>query len=638
MPVASFERGSSGENRATVLAIMCGIDGIIVYGEGQPVSRDSLQTMGDAQQHRGPDDEGCWISADGRTGLGHRRLSIVDLSPSGHQPMESADGHYWIVFNGEIYNYLSLREELQGKGHHFASTSDTEVLLHGYKEWGTGLLDRLRGMFAFAIHDVDARETFLARDPLGIKPLYYSDDGRQIAFASEVQALKQVVSDHEIDPEAVSSFLSWGSIAPPRTLYRAIRAMPAASWMRVRPGKVEGPEIYYRLEDELGRSDSMDEVEAAETLRVALIDSVEHHMIADVPVGSFLSGGVDSSALVGLMAEIHGAPIRTITLSMDAAELDEGDLARSAAELYRTDHHNIPITLDAVRERLPAAIRSLDQPSIDGINTYLVAEATVKTNLKVAVSGVGGDELFGGYGTFQTVPAIERVHKTVGVLPGGSFALRMMAGIAGRLPRTKLGAQSARALGYGSDTAGAYFATRGLFSPEEVRSIMAPSARDAVLESNPRDELNDRIRPGDLTEDERVSALEMRQYMQNQLLRDTDATAMRHSLEVRTPLVDRELLRAAARVPAVLRRAGPAKRHLRNAPRPPVPDALWARKKQGFTLPFDGWLRSGAVSTILPDHPLLDSKGMESVAKDFERNRISWSRLWALLILREYLN
>lgn len=626
------------DRAAILLRPMCGIDGIIVYGDGPPVSRDALQAMGDAQRHRGPDDEGLWVSPDGATGLGHRRLSIVDLSPSGHQPMATRDGRYHIVFNGEIYNYQALRGELEEAGHVFESTSDTETLLHGYREWGPAMLDRLRGMFAFALHDAETRETFLARDSMGIKPLYYADDGQRLVFASEVQAIRRVIDDDEVDPEGVASFLCWGSIAPPRTLHRAIRALPAAASMRVRPGRVGAPEVYYRLEDEFGHSDKLDENESAEAVRAALVDSVRHHMIADVPVGSFLSGGVDSSSLVGLMAELHDGPIRTITLSMDDVELDEAQLAGQAAGVYGTDHHVIPTTIEASRERLPDAIRALDQPSIDGINTYLVSEATVQTGLKVAVSGVGGDELFGGYGTFQSIPAIEGLHRRMGALPGGRQALRLAANLASRVPRSTLQARSVRVLGYGADTAGAYFANRGLFAPEEVRCLLAPGLGDAVAACDPQRDLNERIRPGELPEEERISALELRQYMQCQLLRDTDATAMRHSLEVRVPLVDRDLLRAVARVPARYRHKGPAKFQLRNSARPPVPDALWARKKQGFTLPFERWLRSGSIDTRLPDHPLLDATGVAAVRSDFEAGRINWSRIWALIVLREYLH
>jgi asparagine synthase (glutamine-hydrolysing) len=551
--------------------------------------------------------------------------------------MSTRDGRLHIVFNGEIYNYPALRQELEDAGHTFESASDTETLLLGYREWGVAMLDRLRGMFAFALYDSETGQTLLARDPLGIKPLYYADEDGRFSFASEVQALRTVVNDQSIDPEGVASFLYWGSIAPPRTLHRAIRALPPGAWMTVGPNQRTGPRVYYRLEDELSRSQSMSEGEAGDFLRAALVDSVEHHMVADVPVGSFLSGGVDSSSLVGLMAEVHDGPIRTITLSMDAAELDESMLARQASDLYGTEHYVIPTTIESSRERIPAAIRSLDQPSVDGVNTFLVAEATVKTGLKVAVSGVGGDELFGGYGTFQSVPAINRLHRRLRLLPGGGAVVDAAAGLVGSMPRSLWQSRGARLLGAGPGTAGAYFANRCLFTPREVNSLLAPGVRGALEACDPVRELEGRVRPDDLSPDERVSALELRQYMQCQLLRDTDATAMRHSLEVRVPLVDRELLRAAARVPAPVRQRGPAKRHLRQSPRTPVPDALWARKKQGFTLPFADWLRSGALDTTLPEHPLLDPAGVDRVRRDFLAGRVSWSRLWALIVLREYL-
>jgi asparagine synthase (glutamine-hydrolysing) len=616
---------------------MCGIAGLLVYGDAEPVRKEELLGLRDAQRHRGPDDEGLWIADDGRTGLGHRRLTIVDLSPLGHQPMATEDGRLRVVYNGEIYNFRALRSELEGRGHRFRSSSDTEVLLHGYREWGPDLLERLRGMFAFALHDTARGETLLARDPLGIKPLYVADDGRRLVFASEVQPLRRAVDDGGVDPEGLATYLLWGSIGAPRTLYRGIRALPPGAWVRVGRGRVEGPTAYYRFEDELGRSDALEPADAAEALRAALLDSVRHHLVADVRVGAFLSGGVDSSALVGLMAEVHEAPICTVTLAFDDPALDESRLARRAAELYGAEHHEIPIRIEEVRERMADAVRSLDQPSIDGINTFFVSEAATRAGLKVAVSGVGGDELFGGYASFHRVPRIRGVFDGVAAVPGGRSALAAAAGWMGRLPRTRTGSALARALAFGCDDAGAYYVDRGLFSPTEVRELLAPELAGAVEACDPREQLNARVDPGALPEAERVSALEFGQYLQSQLLRDTDAVGMRHSLEIRTPLVDRELLHAAARVPAALRQAGPAKRHLRQAPRPPVPEALWRRRKQGFTLPFEAWLRSGGIPVALPEHPWLRAGGVRRVARDFERRRVHWSRLWALLVLRTFL-
>jgi asparagine synthase (glutamine-hydrolysing) len=616
---------------------MCGIAGIVAYRDGPPVAKQEVEALRDEQRHRGPDDAGLWTSPDDRVGFGHRRLSIVDLSPLGHQPMRSDDGRFTITFNGEIYNFRELRRELEACGHGFRSNSDTEVLLHGYRQWGLRLLDRLRGMFAFALHDAAQGETLLARDPLGIKPLYLADDGRRLAFASEVQPLRRVLGDGGLDPEGLATYLMWGSIGAPRTLYRGIRALPAASWLRVRAGGVEGPVVYWRLTDELGRARDCSEAEAGEALRAALLDSVRHHMVSDVPVGAFLSGGVDSSALVGLMAELMAGPVRSVTLSLDVAELDESKLAGLAARRYGTQHHDVPIRLEEVRERVGDAVRALDQPSIDGINTFFVSEAAAKTGLKVAVSGVGGDELFGGYLSFERIPRIRGLRDRLARWPGGGTA----AGLTGRalagVVRSRTASKLARALALGGDDAGAYVAERGLFAPWEARALLAPELGEAALACDPVPELRERVGAAALPEDERVCALEFRQYLECQLLRDTDATAMRHSLEVRTPLVDRELLRAAARIPAPLRRAGPAKRALREAVLPPIPPELWQRRKQGFTLPFEQWLRSGGIPIRLPDHPWLRAGAMRAVLEGFRRGRVHWSRLWALLVLREFL-
>jgi len=402
-------------------------------------------------------------------------------------------------------------------------------------------------------------------------------------------------------------------------------------------GAAEGPVVYYHPEAELGRPDTTDPGEAEILLREAIVDSVRHHLVADVPVGAFLSGGVDSSALVGLLARNHDGPIRTVTLSFDVPALDEGDLAAQAARLYGSDHHEIKMGIDEVRERIPDAIRALDQPSIDGINTYFVSEAAVKVGLKVAVSGIGGDELFGGYGTFSRVPKVRAIHDRMTSLPGGGGLVRVATRLLHSLPRTREGEKLARLLEYGGSDAGAYFAERGLFSQHEVRDLLAPSVREAADACDPRGELETRIRLNDLPPEERVSALEMRQYLQVQLLRDSDATSMRHSLELRTPLVDRDLLRAVARVPAALRRAGPAKRFLRDAPMPPVPPALWQRRKQGFTLPFEHWLRTGGIKMRLPNHPWLVPQAVQRVADDFRRGRVHWSRVWALVVLEQLL-
>lgn len=622
---------------------MCGICGILARPENmgeEPVDKDQLEILRDAQRHRGPDDAGSWIADDGSVGLAQRRLSIIDLSSGGHQPMTTEDGQLQVVFNGEIYNYKEVRAILKERGHRFRTESDTEVLLHGYREWGLGLLHRLGGMFAFALYDAKTKETLIARDPLGIKPLYYAraNQGHRLLFASEIQALRKVIDDGGADPEGIATFLSWGSIAPPRTLYRHIRALPAGSWMRWTSKGLDGPHAYWTLESEFGREEKMDWPEASERLREALVDSARRHTIADVPVGAFLSGGVDSVALVGLLSETHPDPIRTVTLAFDDASLDESALARQAAALYNAQHSEIPIRVDEIRDRMPDAIRSLDQPSIDGVNTYFVSEAAARAGLKVAISGVGGDELFGGYLSFSRIPRMLSVRNSLGRLPGVD---RLLVNPDPWLERTTRGRRLPklmRALVYGKEEAGAYYTERGLFSPPEIRSLLAPEVAGAVDACEPRQSLTQRLALDSIPPEERISALEIRQYLQVQLLRDTDATSMRHSLEVRTPLVDLELLRAATLVPARFRRAGPAKRALREAPNVAVPDAVWNRRKQGFTLPFETWLREGSIPSAPARHPFIRPDAQDSIARAVASGQLHWSRLWALIVLGEFLD
>ncbi|NQZ97428.1 MAG: asparagine synthase (glutamine-hydrolyzing) [Myxococcales bacterium] len=614
---------------------MCGIAGVVGYREDGRTDTREVTALRDAQSHRGPDDAGTWISPDGRVGLGHRRLSIIDLSPGGHQPMAAAGGRYQLVFNGEIYNFEALRAELQRLGFAFQSQSDTEVILHGYRAWGRGLLGRLRGMFAFALHDRDERETLLARDPLGIKPLYTLDDGSRLCFASEVQALRSVVGGGDVDPEGLASYLRWGSIVPPRTLYSRIRALPAGCWQRVRDRSVDEPTEYFRIEDCFGAADEMDEEEAHARLRDALLESARAHLVSDVPVGVFLSGGVDSAALLGLMSETGEASLRTITLAFDVEGLDESALARTSADLYGSEHTEVKIGVDEIGDRMPDAIRSLDQPTVDGVNSYFVSEAAVRAGLKVAIAGVGGDELFGGYGSFARIPRIRRTHDALSRLPLLQPA-HLARGV-DALPAWRWRSRMSLALDFGGSPAGAYFAERGINTAQETRALLAPELADAADAYDPVDELARRLRAEDLPEEERVSAFELRQYLQVQLLRDIDAVSMRHSLEVRPPLVDCELLRAVAKIPARHRLSGPAKRMLREAPRPPVANAIWNRTKQGFTLPFDHWLRTGRIALDLPEHPCLQGAAVQRVRDGFERGNLHFSRVWQLLVLRDFL-
>ncbi|MAI26470.1 MAG: asparagine synthase (glutamine-hydrolyzing) [Myxococcota bacterium] len=616
---------------------MCGIAGILALNEGAPVAIDPLIRLRDAQTHRGPDDAGDWIDSERKVGLAHRRLSIIDLSASGHQPMHTKDHDLHIVFNGEIYNFQSLKKELEEAGHVFQSTSDTEVLLHGYREWKLDLLPRLRGMFAFGLHDSREKRTLLARDPLGIKPLYHAESERQFFFASEIQAIRSVTDGGGTDPEAVSAYLHWGYIAPPRTIYRRIRSLPPGHYMTIEDGSPSSPRPYYSLQDELGKTEDMDEREAADHIRESLLDSVRCHMVSDVEVGSFLSGGVDSSSLVGLMSEVQPGSISTVNLSFDVADYDEGDLATSAADFYGTRHHRIDIRLEDVREQIGESVRALDQPSVDGPNVYLVSKAAVEAGLKVAVAGVGGDELFAGYSTFKNVPGVANLNRKLEKVPGMAFIARSAASSLNQLPRNHRRNTLYRSVAYGSGISAAYSATRSLFTPRDVRDLLSPDYKAFVETTNPVRELESSLQAEQAPADQQVSFLEVGRYLQMQLLRDADVMSMRHSLEVRTPLVDHVLIRNLLKVPSRFLQAGPAKKALRNSARPGLPEVYWKRQKKGFTLPFDRWLRQGSLDLGLPEHPILDGKAVARLESDFRQSRVLWTRLWALYTLAPFL-
>jgi asparagine synthase (glutamine-hydrolysing) len=618
---------------------MCGIAGIVGHGGGAPVEEDTLVRLRDAQAHRGPDDAGIWIDKRKRVGLAHRRLSIIDLTPSGHQPMSTADGQLHLVFNGEIYNHLELRETLENRGHRFRSSSDSEVLLHGYREWGEALLPRLRGMFAFALFDQSADAVLVARDPLGIKPLHIAQFDDFVVFSSEVQPIRRVFGSGGTDLEAVASYLHWGSIAAPRTLYKKIRALPAGHRAWIRSGKLGEASAYYSLGDEIhDNPQNMSEGEADERIRAALLDSVRCHMVADVEVGSFLSGGVDSISLVSLMSEVLPRPVSTINLSFDVEAMDEGELAQRAARELGTHHQRVDLSVNDARDSIAKAMASLDQPSADGINVGLVSRAAVQAGLKVAVNGVGGDELFGGYGTFPELERVRRIHGRLSRLPASKSLRRLALLGMDRFPHSQSRAGIRRALQHGDTLSGAYFAVRGLFAPEQAAGLLAPEARSAVEHVDPVAELDARARPGEVPAQQQMAYLEVQQYLQMQLLRDADIMSMKHSLEIRTPLVDHVLYRELFKIPAALRQAGPAKRRLREATRPPLAERYWKRKKMGFSLPWDDWMRSEEFAWALPEHGIFDAAALKELETSFLQGRTSSSRIWPLVTLAPFLD
>lgn len=575
---------------------MCGINGIYAFHTAaNPPKEAELIATRDHMRARGPDGEGAWWSEDRRVGFGHRRLSIIDLSERASQPMISADGRLVIVFNGEIYNYPELRTELEAQGVRFRSTSDTEVLLHLYARDGEAMVHRLRGMYAFVIWDVTKQGLFLARDPYGIKPLYTANDGWTFRFASQVKALLaggQVSRDPE--PAGLVGFHLFGSVPEPFTLYREIRALPAGHTQWVDTVGPREPKRFANLASVFaaGAANPVPAAELPQRLRAAALDSVRAHLLADVEVGVFLSAGIDSGALLGLMRDAGQEKIRAITLGFDefaGTSEDEVPLAAEVARHYGAEHIIRRVGEREFQDDLPAILDAMDQPSIDGVNTWFVSKAAKEAGLKVALSGLGGDELLAGYPSFRDIPRWRRRYGALAAIPfAGVLARKLMVTLVPTLAQ-----RQPKALGvlqYAGSWSGAYLLRRGLYLPHELPAMLG---QDVVREGLRRLKFGQSIR-AQLTPDPggnvaRVGVLEASNYMRNQLLRDSDWAGMAHSLEIRVPLVDWKLAQDfAPLLPGLL--PGVGKANLAMAPSMPLPESVRIRAKTGFAVPTGDWV------------------------------------------------
>lgn len=586
---------------------MCGIAGLFAYGaRARSIDRAALSRMNDAMIARGPDGEGIWFSGDERAGFGHRRLSIIDLSEGGAQPMQLDGGRLVITYNGEIYNFRELRAELETKGCRFQSESDTEVLLHLYDRDGANMVDRLRGMFALAIYDRENHGVFLARDGFGIKPLYYADDGKTLRFASQVKAL---LAGGGIDtaPSAPgrAGFYVWGYVPEPWTMFDNIRALPAGSTMWIDEKGARQPVRYFDVTRELERAAANPVSWSPQELREALLDTLKHHLVADVPVGAFLSAGLDSATIVGLTSELQADALRSVTLAFDefdGTQFDEAALAEKIAGHYDTAHQTQRIKGADFRDEYQRLCSAMDQPSIDGVNTYFVSKVTAGTGLKVALSGLGGDELFGGYPSFSEIP---RMVGVLGAVPGMRCAGRAFRRIAAPAISAVTSPKYASLFEYGANYPDAYLLRRALFMPWELPKLMDPAmARDGwaeLEETTGRRHQVDRLKSSRA----KVSALETTWYMRSQLLRDSDWAGMAHSLEIRVPLVDTFFFKKIA--PMLVSDTPPGKRDMAASPAKPLPDEVLNRPKTGFAVPMRAWL--------MKDDPTADERGFRGWAR-----------------------
>jgi asparagine synthase (glutamine-hydrolysing) len=611
-----------------------------------------------AMSHRGPDGEGFLMNEPRAPGLalGMRRLSIIDL-PGGHQPIWNETRDVAVIFNGELYNYRQLRETLSRCGHRFSTQSDTEILVHAWEEWGEDCLPEFRGMFAFAVLDLRRRYAtvpvlFLARDPLGIKPLYYTQTTDGFAFASEVRALlASGLCPKQISEDALTAYLLFGSVSEPVTLLEGVFSLPPGHKMITyipERRRVPRARPWYDATHSSAARDPNRPREfygAARLLRPLLKDAVEAHLVADVPVGLFLSSGLDSSA-IAMLAGRAKAGIQSFTLTFPGTTFDEAALARVVADRCSSQHTEVPLDGAAILSRIDEALAALDQPTMDGINTYFVSWAARQVGLKVALSGLGGDELFAGYSTFSDVPRLNKLAQTAKLLPAPlrRALAPMLRSVLGGRGKSDAASKAASAWTDPRVLPHLYFFARALFPPGgRLNDLVEPRFRASAIGSD-----GVTLDPTWLAWFQRVadeaaklepvaaiSWLEMRTYMASTLLRDTDSVSMARSLEVRVPLLDTPLVEFVSALPDAARsKQGSQKALLVEAFQDILPPEILKQRKRTFTLPWDEWLRGplrarldtsfASPSSSLAQHIHFD--GVRAVWNDFLAGKTSWSR------------
>jgi asparagine synthase (glutamine-hydrolysing) len=635
---------------------MCGICGTVGIADSHQAT-DAIARMKAAMLNRGPDGEGELVCPQPapQVALGMRRLSIIDL-PGGHQPIFNEDGNLAVVFNGEIYNFPALRTELERAGHQFRTRSDTEVIVHTYEQWGDGFLEHLVGMFAFALLDMRAQPPtlVLARDRLGIKPLYYTIQDGVLVFASEVRALlASGLVSRRLSVDALRSYLLFGSVAEPVSLVENVFSLPPGHWAKIAAGAAPH-EVSAKPYWTFGGGNSPEVSSgpttldsAAKELRLLLEQAVECHLLADVPLGVFLSSGLDSAAIVALASRAR-SELHSFTVVFKELEFSEGEVARSVARRFRTQHQEMLLEGHQMLERLSEAVQALDQPTMDGINSYIVSWAAHRVGLKVALSGLGGDEVFGGYSTFAATRRLQTLMKVGRPLPRALVSV--VANAAGRVRRSSKDAR--RKLGALLADGGAfphpYFWTRVVFTPGQSSALLAAGSfptRESMI-SRWRQWNQDTVqKAASLDWFSGISCLEARTYMVQTLLRDTDSVSMASSLEVRVPLLDHRLVDfVSALPPAAKQRAGVQKALLVESLRDLLPPEIVRLPKRTFTFPWEVWLRGPLKSRVRDSlaqlspalTPYLDQQAVNSIWEAYCGQQTNWSRPWTLYVLNEW--
>jgi asparagine synthase (glutamine-hydrolysing) len=612
---------------------MCGIAGII--GIKNPgLAKQKISEMNECLKHRGPDAEGTFV--DKNIALGHRRLSIIDLSPESNQPFTDSDGRYVITFNGEIYNFREIRQQL--KDYPFKTNSDTEVLLAAYQRFGETCLSMLNGMYAFAIWDKNLQKLFCARDRLGVKPFYFCQtaDGKFI-FASEIRSILSTgLIARRISKKGLQDYLMFQSVYAPNTIVKNIQQLNAGEY-GIYENKKFTIKRYWKLEQNRDFP-SRNFSETKSTIKNLLLESVQRRMISDVPLGAFLSGGIDSSAVVALMSEISSQPINTFSVTFDEKKFDESEYADLIAKKYKTDHQTIRLSPKDFLDSLPEALKAIDSPSGDGLNTYIVSKATRNSGITVALSGVGGDELFAGYEYFKTWLNLKQ-----GFLPKIPNFIKFAPGlILSRSNNSKYQRIADILSSRQISISEIYPILRQVLSPTKINELVLSNGYEPTITGSLREKLFDIEKLPLLSQ---FSVGELFGYTQNVLLKDTDQFSMASALEVREPFFDYKLVEYVLSVPDKYKYPQYPKSLLVESIAPMLPDQIVHRKKMGFVLPWENWMRNELKDfcqervELLSEMDLVNNDNLLKNWQDFlaRKKGILWSHIWHLVVLTEWL-
>lgn len=624
---------------------MCGINGIAGFNDSQ-IAEKKVQQMNTAMAHRGPDDHGLFVHS--QVVLGHRRLSIIDLSAAGHQPMESSDGRFQIVYNGELYNFKQLKFELQRvvagssqKAYIFNTQTDTEVILAAYQRWGSDCLRMFNGMFAFAIYDKEKNELFIARDRMGIKPLYYFFTNGVLGFSSELRSLlASDLIERRLDLNGLQDYLRYQTVHAPNTIIKGVKMLLPGHFITYRDKQASITKYWSASSHFRKDLNGKDYSTVCSDVKELLTRSVERRLIADVPFGAFLSGGIDSSAVVGLMASISSEPVQTFNVSFEEGAFSESAFAKQIAQKFNTKHHEIVVRPTDFLKELPDALKAMDHPSGDGPNTYVVSKATKEAGITMALSGLGGDELFAGYDVFQRALKLEKSHflkAMPGVIRklGGATLQRIRPGVASDKLATLLNSDSISLKDY-------YPVSRQVMMDDRLKRLLNIDHLSVNELKRMMPELELEKLPGIISQ---VSVLEINSYMQNVLLRDTDQMSMASALEVRVPFLDYTLVEYVIGLKDEFKFPSSPKRLLVDSLGDLLPSEIVHRKKMGFTFPWSDWMRNDLRSFCqdrifsLAKRPFMNEKEVVELWNLFLKSdkRVTWSRVWYLVVLENWM-